>query len=430
MSHLIYFQTVRDWLRTSMTLLLAYVYGVLWSFTIVGGFIKHYSYFLVPYIVAENPGIRPREAITLSRRMMNGHKWECFKLRLSFLGWDILGFLTFGAGSILWAVPYRVSACTEFYAAVREEARQKGIQGAERLNDELLYARAEEALLRETYADVVRLGEIADEDIVELSPVKRFFARNFGLWVGSLLEKKVHSRQEGLRLQMRLGRRELSGAAYPSRLCPFGKPGNVPITGQVSYLTPCTIWSLITVFFACCMIGWIWEVSLHLITHGVFVNRGTLIGPWLPIYGGGVLLLAVLLYRFRSKPALEAALMVVVCGTLEYMSSWLLERRTGMRWWDYSGYFLNLNGRICAEGLVVFALGGMVVIYLLVPVIDALTTRVNPKILRAVCLILLALFAIDVVYCHYVPHVGEGITSEKVAEGIRLLTPLLGFPRL
>ena len=34
----------------------------------------------------------------------------------------------------------------------------------------------------------------------------------------------------------------------------------------------------------------------------------------------------------------------------------------GTRWWDYTGYFLNLHGRICAEGLLVFGIGGMAIV--------------------------------------------------------------------
>ena len=45
------------------------------------------QYYLVPYIVAENPDINPREAIQLSKMMMYGHKLECFKLEMSFFGW-------------------------------------------------------------------------------------------------------------------------------------------------------------------------------------------------------------------------------------------------------------------------------------------------------------------------------------------------------
>ena len=71
----LHFVAVKRWIRASLTMFLQYVFQILWSFTIVGGIIKSFSYFAVPYIVAENPDIRPREAITLSRRMMDGHKW-------------------------------------------------------------------------------------------------------------------------------------------------------------------------------------------------------------------------------------------------------------------------------------------------------------------------------------------------------------------
>lgn len=68
--------------------------------------------------------------------------------------------------------------------------------------------------------------------------------------------------------------------------------------------------------------GWVWEVSLHLITDGVFVNRGVLHGPWLPIYGtGGVMILAVL-NKFREKPLVEFLLTIVLCGCVEYFTSW------------------------------------------------------------------------------------------------------------
>ena len=354
LDHLLHFRLVKRWSRAALVLLLQTIFQTLWDLTIVGGFIKRYSYFLTPYIVAENPDIRPREAITLSRRMMNGHKLECFKLELSFLGWRILGFVTFGAVDVLWTVPYEMAAFTEYYAALRREAKANALDGAERLNDDCLFEAAEEAALRGRYSDVARLEGVLEEDIVELPPINRFFARNFGIWVDSLEEKKVFSRQEGLRQQTRVARLEMSGRAYPERMNPLWDREADEITGRVNYLAPCTIWSLVVVFFSFCLIGWLWEVSLHLITYGEFINRGMLHGPWLPIYGSGVVMIAVLLYRFRKKPVLEALLVVLLCGFVEYMTSYLMELSRGMRWWDYSGYFLNLNGRICGEGLAVF----------------------------------------------------------------------------
>ena len=409
--HLFHFRAVRRWVRASLALLLETVCEGLWWLTIAGGFIKHYAYFMVPFIVAENPDVGPREALSLSRRLMNGHKWECFKLELSFLGWMLLGFVTFGAASVLWGVPYRMAAYSEYYVRLRQDAKAQGMPGAERLNDDWLFAPAPEAPLREHYADIVRREDIVDVDIVDLPPLQRFFARNFGLWLASLDEKKVYSRQEGLRQQMRVGQLELGGKAYPQRLNPLWHKGAAALTGRVSYVTPLTVWSLIVVFFSFSMIGWLYEVGLYVIAEGMLVNRGVLHGPWLPIYGGGVALIAVLLYRFRKNPAVEAIAIVVLCGIVEYLTSYVMERIYGIRWWDYTGYFLNLNGRICGEGLIVFALGGMAAVYLLVPMIDGAVNRIKPKVLIPVCVLLLLFFATDLVYSRLSPNTGKGITD-------------------
>ena len=411
-AHLVHIKLVKRWKRAALTLLLETVYESLWSLTIVGGFIKHYSYFLVPFIVAENPDVHPREAVNLSRRMMDGHKWECFKLELSYLGWFILGFVTFGAVDVLWGVPYRVAAYAEYYAALRQLAKEKGIEGVERLDDECLFKPADAGTLRERYADIARNEEIILDDIVELPPVKRLFARNFGIWMGTLAEKKIYGRQEGMRRQTLVERLEMNGKAYPRRMNPLWDSTQSSITGRISYMNPCTLWTLVIVFFSFCMVGWVWEVALNLIRFGQFSNRGMMHGPWLPIYGSGVVMIAVLLNRFRSKPVLEAAAIVLLCGFVEYMTSFITEKITGMRWWDYTGYFLNLEGRICGEGLAVFMLGGMAAVYLLVPVIDALTMRMKPKLLVGVCLALLICFTGDLVYSCIHPNTGAGITDE------------------
>lgn len=410
--HLLHIRLVKRWTRAALTLLLESVYEALWTITIVGGVIKHYSYFLVPFIVAENPDIKPKDAILLSRRMMDGHKWECCKLELSFMGWFLLGFVTFGAVDVLWGVPYRVASYTEYYSALRSEAKRRGIEGTEQLNDECLYTHADAETLRERYADIARTENIIMEDIVEMSPRKRLFARNFGIWMGSIEDKKIYGRQAGLRRQTSVERLEMYGKAYPRRMNPLWDKSQSSIAGHISYLNPCTVWTLVVVFFAFCMVGWVWEVALNLIRFGQFSNRGMLHGPWLPIYGAGVVMIAVLLNRFRSKPVLEALAIIVLCGLVEYMTSFVTEQITGLRWWDYTGYFLNLHGRICGEGLVVFMLGGMAAVYLLVPAIDAMTMRMKPRVLVCVCLILLACFTADLVYSFINPNKGEGITNE------------------
>ena len=104
---------------------------------------------------------------------------------------------------------------------------------------------------------------------------------------------------------------------------------------------------------------------------------------------------------------------MLLCGVLEYMTSYYLEVTKGMRWWDYTGYILNLNGRICAEGLIVFVVGGMAAVYILVPLIDSQLSHVNTKTLSLIAVVLVIAFICDMVYSHYVPNTGEGITDYK-----------------
>ena len=81
-SRFLFLFRVKKFAKACLTILLTDVYQFLWDLTIVGGIIKKYSYYMVPYIVAENPDINPKDAIALSRRMMYGHKFECFKLEM------------------------------------------------------------------------------------------------------------------------------------------------------------------------------------------------------------------------------------------------------------------------------------------------------------------------------------------------------------
>lgn len=104
--------------------------------------VKHYSYFLVPYIVAENPDLTARQAIGLSRRMMRGHKWECFVFELSFIGWDVLGILTLGLSDVLFTNPYKMACFTRYYARLRALAIRNGLQDAKLLDDDYLYEKA------------------------------------------------------------------------------------------------------------------------------------------------------------------------------------------------------------------------------------------------------------------------------------------------
>lgn len=91
----------------------------------VPGVIKSYEYRLVPYLLAENPGMAPARAAELSSLITTGEKWNMFILDLSFFGWRILGALLFGLGN-LFVEPYYQATFAELYAALRAKAIAQG----------------------------------------------------------------------------------------------------------------------------------------------------------------------------------------------------------------------------------------------------------------------------------------------------------------
>ena len=154
---------------------------------------------------------------------------------------------------------------------------------------------------------------------------------------------------------------------------------------------------------------------------GFFQNRGVLYGPWLPIYGSGGILILICLKKLRNRPIAEFFASIVLCGFVEYFTSLYLELSCGRRWWNYNGYFLNLNGRICAEGLLVFGLGGVAIVYVIAPLLDNLFRKINVKIVGAVCTALIVVFMADVIYSKKNPNTGKGISSFNDCEPHRLM---------
>lgn len=392
------------------------VFYLLWSLTVAGAVIKRYSYFLVPYIAAENPDMRARDAVTLSRRMMRGHKWECFVMELSFLGWHLLGLLTLGIFNIFYTNPYKTASFTQYYAYLRTLAQEKNIPGSELLFDNYLYQKPDPALLRKKYADVYAVTQQPPDPDGDLTGWRGFLARNLGLLLFTRAEEREYERRQSEHMRIHALIDDMQGLAYPVRFYPIPEDDRRKLVQSLNYMRHYTVSSLIFVFFSLAVVGWIWEVSLHLITSGEFVNRGALYGPWLPIYGTGAVLILTLLYRLRSNPAVEFAAIVVVCGFLEYMTSLVMEIVSGgTKWWDYSGYFMNLNGRICAEGLLVFGAGGLAIVYVVAPIIDNLVLEIRKKTQRIVCVILTAIFLIDFGYSQVHPNTGKGITDYEAS---------------
>lgn len=109
----------RSFVNSFLAVLLTGIFTFLWSLLfIIPGIIKSLAYAMTPYIIAENPEIDAMKAIDMSQEMMKGHKMELFFLHLSFIGWYILGVITFGVG-MFFILPYVQTAVANFYVELR-----------------------------------------------------------------------------------------------------------------------------------------------------------------------------------------------------------------------------------------------------------------------------------------------------------------------
>ena len=395
-----------------LTLLLQYIFQFLWNLTIIGGLIKSYSYAMVPYIVAENPEIKPLEAITLSRKMMNGHKWELFVADWSFLLWDLLDIFTFGLTSLFYLAPYKAGLYAEYYVQWRNQAKEQNIKNTDELNDTYLYQFADKKILSEVYADVERYRKTVKKGSPMKQGVAKFFADIFGVVLFYDKTEQEYSDYMEAKVKLKWSDYVCMQKMYPSRLSPnSSKEEKRLMIDSLHYIRHYSVTSLIAIFFLLCFVGWLWEVGMHLVSDGVFVNRGVMHGPWLPIYGTGSIMIMLLLNKFRTKPVVEFFSAVVLCGIVEYFTSLYMELSLGKKWWDYSGYFLNIDGRICAEGLLVFGIGGVAVVYLIAPFLDNMLKKLNVKAVATVCILLVTVFIGDSVYSRKHPNAGKGITD-------------------
>lgn len=108
------FSGYRSW-GPFLVMLLTGVYTLLWMLLlVVPGVVKSYSYALAPYVLLDNPELSSGQCIDRSMEIMDGHKMELFRLDLSFVGWMLLGVVSFGIG-LLWVYPYWMTARAAFY---------------------------------------------------------------------------------------------------------------------------------------------------------------------------------------------------------------------------------------------------------------------------------------------------------------------------
>jgi len=189
--------------------------------------------------------------------------------------------------------------------------------------------------------------------------------------------------------------------------------------------------NLVLLFFAYAIAGWCMEVALKYRQYHRFINRGFLTGPWLPIYGFGTILITLgvnAISGVEHSIGTTFLISVFLCGTVEYVASWIREKRFHARWWDYSQKPMNLNGRVWIGNLILFGLAGVAVDNLANPLLLKLFARISLRARTIIACILLVLIAADYVVTHFVlklvktgVETSEADNTEQISKEVRLL---------
>ena len=175
--------------------------------------------------------------------------------------------------------------------------------------------------------------------------------------------------------------------------------------------------NLILLFFSYAFIGWCIEVTLKFFQFRRFINRGFLTGPCLRIYGSGAALITVAvrgLAPLESSVGTTFVISFILCGIVEYMTSFVLEKRFHARWWDYSQKPMNLHGRVWIGNLILFGLGGVLIIELFNPRLFHLYERMSLSRRENLAIVLLCIFVADYMMSHFVLKlVKSGVESSE-----------------
>lgn len=148
--------------------------------------------------------------------------------------------------------------------------------------------------------------------------------------------------------------------------------------------------------------GYIVEtISILIVFKGLNLNRGFFIGPYLPIFGLGGLIINYGLIKYENDLVALFIVGMVLCTLLEYISSYLLEKIFKLRWWNYYDKRFNINGRVCLEGALSFGLAAVFILKIFNPIVFTFINNLSKNTIIIISSILLIVFIIDFIITIY-----------------------------
>ena len=146
--------------------------------------------------------------------------------------------------------------------------------------------------------------------------------------------------------------------------------------------------------------GWIYEGLFYRLNDGYFSWRGHGIGPWLPIYAFGMVILLFITAPVKDSKWKVVSLCAVVSGGFEYLAGWAIYRFFGgLRLWDYNTELWNwgnVGGFVCIRSVMVFAAAAPMLIYTLVPLLGKLAKKLSGWAYTLITTVPFGLFLLDI----------------------------------
>ena len=149
--------------------------------------------------------------------------------------------------------------------------------------------------------------------------------------------------------------------------------------------------------------GWLYEFIFYFFNSGMktFYFRGANFLPWINIYAIGAVMIFLLTYKKRKHPIYIFLISIIASGILEYIGGYYMEYFNDVRCWNYDEEILNfgnINGYVCLRSVLIFGIMSLLLMYLVVPFIFYLETKLNKKTFLIICYSLCFIFLADELY--------------------------------
>ena len=154
---------------------------------------------------------------------------------------------------------------------------------------------------------------------------------------------------------------------------------------------------LFLLFMLYSFFGWLIEMLVVAMEKGRFTPRGFLIGPYLPIFGVGAILITLLLSKYTNDIFVLFIVSAILGAILEYIVSYVFEKLFKTRWWNYERDRFNLNGRVCLSTTIGFGILGVMVIVFFNPIFLNLIGNMNPLVQNILTIVILIIFITDII---------------------------------